>query len=869
MVVMAHSFVIAAVEDGARNVTYYSTVTQTGLYSNYIFCEDNGSTPNGTVPRWHELEISNDSGAIGSHTATTTSYTEMDRYVTAALNSTVIPGGMWNFRLFAKTSTQTGQLKAVIYRVNSSGVVVGGALGTAESAPFTNTTTAAITASVYVSEQTGWATTDRIGIVVSGKKIGAPAATVTWYHDYTQGWASDVSAPISLVSPTFYGVTTADSIKASKIFPPSNSVTAFQINRADSTTNVVNVDTTNSRVGIGTSSPSTNLDVYGGARFYGNGAHEYVTIASGDVSKESRLSMGNSASRFYMGTPASSNNLYLGSLNGGTPNSILLEYTTGNVGIGNSVTFGTSGVSIFAIGAGTAPTTSPAGVSQFWSANSNGTGTNAPHYRNEVGQSGVIAHQAPLTNLLTNSGFGVWSQGAVTATATGAAPVTDGANAALTAGGTLLTNGGVDSDTTSWTAVQGTLSSVAGGKTGNCLEITRTSGSTQYAEQIITTTVGKLYQASVWVKSGTSGDETAWLGITDPGEVDYIAKKIITTSGSWTQYSVVFEATGAHAHIYLAKISVTSGTMLFDSIVVHEIAPGCIAADTKGPDGMSRTTTTPLIYRNENDSTHQKGYYGLKFVKGADTAEYLNLSSRSDTMWLEGMKGRTITLGCALYSTSATDNVKLEINDSDGTTASAFLAADALTWVEVSRTVGTTITSFTPRVLFDGDTTDVAYVSRCMLIYGPSIGAFNWSAPSGEIVWTNAPIASTTLDGVTGFSDVAMTTLNLEADSSGKIPKGAKAVYVRAQANDSGSITISEGTPNTIVANAAYLALRSDATQVGQFEISPSGLPADGIAKHQGWQRCDSSGDVQYQIEATGSGTFDVPVFKVLGIQVN
>lgn len=56
----------------------------------------------------------------------------------------------------------------------------------------------------------------------------------------------------------------------------------------------------------------------------------------------------------------------------------------GNLGFHTS-TFGTSAVGVFAIGAGTAPSTSPADVTQLWTADWNGAGTNALFLRNEEG----------------------------------------------------------------------------------------------------------------------------------------------------------------------------------------------------------------------------------------------------------------------------------------------------------------------------------------------------------------------------------------------------------------------------------------------------------------------------------------------------
>lgn len=49
-------------------------------------------------------------------------------------------------------------------------------------------------------------------------------------------------------------------------YPTSDSITAVLINKADGTTNIFTVDTTNGRIGIGTASPGVPLDVTGAIR---------------------------------------------------------------------------------------------------------------------------------------------------------------------------------------------------------------------------------------------------------------------------------------------------------------------------------------------------------------------------------------------------------------------------------------------------------------------------------------------------------------------------------------------------------------------------------------------------------------------------
>jgi hypothetical protein len=184
---------------------------QGGFSSSYLFCDD--VIFGGTTPVWHELERQSDGGAGTSHTVTTgnDTYVEMDRYVTPALSTTILPGGNWNFTLFAKTdvANRLQKIKADVYRVDSAGAIVGVVLGTAETANISNTTTVGLSAYCYIAEKTGWAATDRIGIVVSGKRV-SNLGTLTWYHDYASGWASAVSTPLTLLHNQMNGLNDGD-----------------------------------------------------------------------------------------------------------------------------------------------------------------------------------------------------------------------------------------------------------------------------------------------------------------------------------------------------------------------------------------------------------------------------------------------------------------------------------------------------------------------------------------------------------------------------------------------------------------------------------------------------------------------------------
>jgi len=53
-------------------------------------------------------------------------------------------------------------------------------------------------------------------------------------------------------------------LSSNAIYPSADSTTAIQLNKADGITNVLNVDTANGRVGIGTTGPGAKLDIDGG-----------------------------------------------------------------------------------------------------------------------------------------------------------------------------------------------------------------------------------------------------------------------------------------------------------------------------------------------------------------------------------------------------------------------------------------------------------------------------------------------------------------------------------------------------------------------------------------------------------------------------
>lgn len=138
----------------------------------------------------------------------------------------------------------------------------------------------------------------------------------------------------------------------------------------------------------------------------------------------------------------------------------------------------------------------------------------------------------------------------------------------------IASNGTFDSDTTGWTASNATLASVAGGQSGNALEITETGGvSPGQAYQDITTVIGRVYKLSLYFKAGTSSAGSFLIGTTGSPSAIYDSGAL--SDASWTQYTVTFIATDTTTRITLQTDDPTATeTSLFDELVLDEMLDG-------------------------------------------------------------------------------------------------------------------------------------------------------------------------------------------------------------------------------------------------------------------------------------------------------
>ncbi|MFA5458053.1 MAG: hypothetical protein WC261_10525 [Synergistaceae bacterium] len=183
-----------------------------------------------------------------------------------------------------------------------------------------------------------------------------------------------------------------------------------------------------------------------------------------------------------------------------------------------------------------------------------------------------------------------------------------------TLGANGLNNPTFDSNTNYWNMGLSTLASVAGGQSNNCLEVTRVSGTYQFARQATWATIPansshKLYKYGGYVKSGTSNNEAFQLGLTyyRPGDPAILG----TSSGDWVAYSAYYTmGTPTYLFFDCNKYSETAGTMLFDEVFWKQVtdcaATGALIVSTLG--GSTRSWTSVDTGFNPNLACTYKIY---------------------------------------------------------------------------------------------------------------------------------------------------------------------------------------------------------------------------------------------------------------------
>ncbi len=450
------------------------------------------------------------------------------------------------------------------------------------------------------------------------------------------------------------------------------------------------------------------------------------------------------------------------------------------------------------------------------------------------------------TNLLPNSGFGSWSNSTLE-----------------NIGSDLVTNGGFSSDTTGWTSYNSSLASIAGGQSGNCLQITG-DGTTAWhaAYQSFSATKGSFYKLIYYYKNGTQGSGKVRVSHTQPtgGGVSNELYDATHTDASWTQYTAIFKAnsTGNVYITFMVGAQTVTTTALFDTISLYRIVPACIAADNLGIDGGWWKPNDGMVIYRDDVEIKEGATYSIKCVMDAagDESIYWKLGGQFGILSQSSHKpfvGREVTLGCWV-KTSTASKTRLIISDSASNTNSSYhTGGGSWEWLEVTKTVSSSTTDFYIRLQVGLSNT--AYFCQSMLIFGDSIGSGNYQPIPNEIIYFDNPINSNDYFG-TAYSTTTNTDISLELDSDLKIPENCRALNITLAGVDSGSAS-----------GTAYIYYRVNGGD-NVIILQLDGVPNSTLRSDSGWAALEYDGTIDALVmNASGSSTL-TPYIRYTGIQL-
>ncbi len=161
--------------------------------------------------------------------------------------------------------------------------------------------------------------------------------------------------------------------------------------------------------------------------------------------------------------------------------------------------------------------------------------------------------------------------------------------------------------------------------------------------------------------------------------------------------------------------------------------------------------------------------------------QLLKLSDAQREADVASFAGRDLVLGVSVYALTA-NNVKLVFGDGSQEVTSRYAEPNKLDWLEIPVKVGAfgSIDKIYYGFYFDAGVGDKAYVFEPMMVFGKRIGQGNYSPIPNEVVNCIAHISPDHLVGMTLPPGGAGTgkTFRVEGETSGQVPKNAKALSV-------------------------------------------------------------------------------------------
>lgn len=177
-----------------------------------------------------------------------------------------------------------------------------------------------------------------------------------------------------------------------------------------------------------------------------------------------------------------------------------------------------------------------------------------------TGPGGATIYSGPYINDAT------WTTRTFTFTATGTTTYLSLINATNVDHETALWDS-ISVTMSGWTATNATLASVAGGQSGNALEVTNVGTSYGLASQMVTTVVNQNYTLSFYYKNGTGSSANYGVAATAVGIGIIASGSGLSSAGAWALKTINFKATSTTTFLWFQVVPNTDTyTMLFDTI---------------------------------------------------------------------------------------------------------------------------------------------------------------------------------------------------------------------------------------------------------------------------------------------------------------
>jgi hypothetical protein len=479
----------------------------------------------------------------------------------------------------------------------------------------------------------------------------------------------------------------------------------------------------------------------------------------------------------------------------------------------------------------------------------------------------VFGATDPPINLLTNSGFGWWSNSELAQNTTGRQTDFEW--------GTAIRNDDPDDADKSgeYTVADCTIvrTNVPGGGAGGdnyfyTIARNNPGAATQTVYVALAgLVIGHDYKFSCYIKNGTDAYSTACqIQALNNARTVTLNFTVLATEAAWADYSVIWRATETNNTIrFYLDIDAADETMLVDEIYVIEVTPGNVAADNLACDYWYKDTTLDVLRTPNGTYTQNGSYHGLTCKPSAadDFIYYPNATVRSSPYWYERFAGKQVVGGAWVWTATAS-HVFIQLIQSTTTdysqasNASVYHTGGSVwEWLEVTSFVATNSTEFSMAFVFD-QAAGVTYICQPVLTYGDRIGPGNYGPLPGETIYFEKAVASHQFHAGSGYSDTADTTIYLGGSSNAVVPYTAKAVRIYVGVNDSGS-----------AGTNCYLYIGADISVNNEFIVSPYGRANDTVMRDVGWTSLTAGGNFKYAIEASGGSTFDTPTWYYIGGQ--